>query len=166
MSRRSLCATVIPLTLAVVLSACEFDVRQPSSSVVVDSAEVAFQLAGPGGAAILIPVYINSEGPFDFVLDTGATLTCLAEERQTELQLPDRSTVGFGAGVGGTGQVQLVRADTFRVGGVYHTDLTVCVLDLANLRATGVNVDGLLGLNFLREHRVVLDFERNVASFD
>ncbi|HEU0076709.1 MAG TPA: hypothetical protein VFQ76_03610 [Longimicrobiaceae bacterium] len=28
-------------------------------------------------AAIIVPVFVNGVGPFDFVLDTGATFTCL-----------------------------------------------------------------------------------------
>jgi|GEM_PF-3917599 len=58
------------------LAACQEDVRPTVSSAPVDSVagEVEFALAGPGGAALLVPVFVNGEGPFDFVLDTGATL--------------------------------------------------------------------------------------------
>ena len=47
-------------------------------------------------------------------------------------------------------------------------DVTIeaCVLDLRHLRALGPNVDGLLGLNFLKSYRVSLDFARKVVTFD
>lgn len=137
------------------------------ASVAADSGEVAFELAGAGEAAILIPVHINGEGPFSFVLDTGATLTCIASTLQERLRLPDWSGGrGFGAGVGGSGQVQLVQADSVRVGPARQEEQTLCVIDLASLETTGIEVDGLLGLSFLRAYRVGLDFNRNVATFE
>src|SRR5215510_9417073 len=72
----------------------------------VDSAggEVEFDLAGPGGAVLVVPVYLNGTGPYDFVLDTGATLTCVDQKLAAQLGLPSRfGRMGIGAGVGGTG---------------------------------------------------------------
>lgn len=149
------------------IASCEFGGGPPASPVATGSGEVAFELAGAGGAALLIPVHINGSGPYDFVLDTGATFTCLGPTLRDQLELPERrGGVGFGAGVGGSGQVQLVRADSIRVGGAAAEDVTLCVIDLGQLEATGISVDGLLGLNFLRQFHVTLDFERNVASFE
>ena len=58
--------------------------------------------------------------------------------------------------------MRLVGLDSIRVGGAVATDITACVLDLAQLKAVSPRVDGLLGLNFLRAYRVTLDFERSV----
>jgi predicted aspartyl protease len=125
--------------------------------------ELAFELAGPGGAALMVPVYLNGQGPFDFVLDTGATLTCVDQAVATRLQLPTaRGMVGVGAGVGGAGRMQMLRVDSVRVGAARAEEMTVCALDLKHTRAVGLEIDGLLGLNFLRSFRVTLDFERKV----
>lgn len=125
--------------------------------------EVPFELAGPGGAALLVPVYINGEGPFDLVLDTGATLTCLDREIADRLELPQaRGVAGVGVGVGGSGQMRLVRVDSLRVGAARSAELMVCALDLQHTGSIGVEMDGLLGLNFLRSFRVTLDFERKI----
>lgn len=133
--------------------------------VPADSAagEIAFDLAGPGDAALMVPVFLNGEGPFDFVLDTGATLTCVDQAIATRLQLPAaRGVVGVGAGVGGAGRMQILRLDSLRIGAARAGDLTVCALDLKHTGSIGLEIDGLLGLNFLRSFRVTLDFERKV----
>lgn len=125
--------------------------------------EIRFELAGPGGAALLVPVYVNGQGPFDFVLDTGATLTCVDQEIAQQLQLsPARGLVGVGAGAGGAGQMQLVTVDSLRIGAARAEDLTACALDLQHTATVGLELDGLLGLNFLRSFRVTLDFEREI----
>jgi predicted aspartyl protease len=156
---RQLCAALL------VAAAC----RGPSPERrVVDTSkgEVAFDLAGPGGAVLVVPVYINGSGPYDFVLDTGATLTCVDQTLEAALKLPARfGPLGIGAGVAGTGQVRIVRIDSIRTGSAGEQRLDACVLDLQHLRAFGPKVQGLLGLNFLKDYKVGLDFERKVVTF-
>ena len=129
--------------------------------------EIAFEMAGPTDAAILVPVTINGEGPFDFVLDTGATITCVDPVVADSLALPEREgTLGFGAGVGGSGRIEIVGIDSIRVGGVRAYDLTACVVDLGQMEMLGFDVHGLLGLNFLKPFRMTLDFERDVLLLE
>ena len=146
-------------------AACQQAGAPARTEAPADSAagEVAFELAGPGGAALVVPVHLNGRGPFDFVLDTGATFTCVDERLAGELGLPPaRGVVGVGAGVGGTGQMRLVAVDSVRVGAARARELTACALDLRHIGSVGLEVDGLLGLNFLRSFHVTLDFEREV----
>jgi predicted aspartyl protease len=137
-----------------------------SSAASADSAagEVAFRLAGPGGAALVVPAYINGHGPVDLILDTGATLTCVDTAFARTLALPERRfTIGMAAGIGGSGRVSLHSVDSLRVGAAVVRALTVCAIDLRELRVLGGGVRGLLGLNVLRNFRVTLDFERRVV---
>ena len=136
------------------------EVRVPADSA---AGEIPFQLAGQNGAAIIVPVNINGEGPYDFVLDTGATVTCVDAALADSLALPPlRGAIGTGAGATGSGQLRLVRIDSVRVAGASAAGLPGCVLDLAHIQAVGFEADGLLGLNFLKPFRVTLDFERSV----
>ena len=153
------------ILLMVVVNGCQQAGAPARVEAPPDSAagEVAFELAGPGGAALVVPVYVNGQGPFQFVLDTGATLTCVDEEIATRLELPEaRGVTGVGAGVGGSGAMRLVRVDSLRVGAAAAADVMGCALDLRHIGSLGLEVDGLLGLNFLRAFRVTLDFEREV----
>src|SRR5690625_843138 len=66
-------ATTLPLA-----GACEVpDPRAGPGHVEPVSDEVAFRLLGPSDAALIVPVHINGEGPFVFVFEPGATLTCV-----------------------------------------------------------------------------------------
>lgn len=145
------------------------DMAPDRVEVAADSAagEVAFELAGPGGAALVVPVHINGRGPYQFVLDTGATVTCVDDELAASLTLPEvRGVVGSAAGVGGAGGLRLVSVDSLSMGGVRAHELEACVIDLQHLSGVGLDLDGLIGLNFLMEFRVTLDFERNIVTLE
>jgi predicted aspartyl protease len=155
------------LLLASVGLGCEVGAPARVDAPPAGEGEIAFELIGPNQAALVVPVLINGQGPFDFVLDTGATLTCIERTVAQRLELPSaRGAVGYGAGIGGQGRVELVRIDSLRVGEAAAHDLVGCVLDLGSLRAVGANVDGLLGLNVLREFHVSLDFRRNILRLE
>lgn len=98
-------------------------------------------------------------------MDTGATLTCVDDSLARELALPERrGTIGIGATVTGMGRLRLLGVDSLRVGGARAEDLMVCSLDLQALRAVGANVRGLLGLNFLKNFKVSIDFRTHIVS--
>ena len=149
--------------LFLVLTACDFTgaVRTDAPA---DSAagEVEFKLTGPNEAALVVPVSINGRAPVDFVLDTGATLTCIDVSLARVLNLSDEGPIG-GVGIGAmtVGRIETVRIDTLRLGHAVAYDLPACRLDLAPLREA-FGAQGLLGLNFLKEFDVALDFERRV----
>ena len=149
-----------------VAAGCVAETGEPERAEVSgESAEtgeagVPIRLAGPGGAALLVPVRVNGEGPFEFVLDTGATLTCVDRSLADSLGLPEaRGMAGTGMGVQGAGAMRLVEIDSLSVGDARAEELTGCSLDLEQFRAMGLEAHGLLGLNFLTSFLVTLDFE-------
>jgi predicted aspartyl protease len=147
-------------------AACTFPARAPGPAE-ASPGEVRFELAGLGEAALLVPVRINGQGPYRFVLDTGATLTCLDQSLAGQLSLPERRGMrGVGAGVRQAGAVSLVSVETVEVGTARAEDLTACVLDLSALRTVAEDARGLLGLNFLKPYRVTIDFERSIVALE
>jgi predicted aspartyl protease len=160
---------VVAALLTMPLVGCPLDPGPRAIEYPVDAeaGEIPFRFGGRGEAALLVSVEINGEGPFDFVLDTGATLTCVDQTIAERLQLPARrGAVGVGAGIEGAGRIGLVTLDSLRLGGAAASALDACVLDLAHTEVIGVGIDGLLGLNFLRQFRVTLDFGRNVLLLE
>lgn len=159
--------TVAPLAIAIL--ACT-SVGAPSSvTMPPDSAagEVPFHLAGPEGAAIIVPAVLNGRDSVSLILDTGATLTCLDDTVARNLALPERiGVIGAGISVGKSGRMRLVKLDSIKVGGASARDLTACAIDLSNVRRLSPSVRGLLGLNFLKNFRVTLDFQRNVLRLE
>ena len=169
MHRRTAGSALIVLLAWVGTSACgdaggatTRDARSPADTA---SGEIPFELVGKGGAALVIPVYINGEGPLDFALDTGATFTCVDRSVSERLRLPSpRGVRGMGANSQSSGQMRLVRLDSVRVGSAQAFELMGCELDLAHATRLGIDIDGLLGLNFLKAFHVTLDFERSVMG--
>jgi predicted aspartyl protease len=151
----------------VALAGCIQVGSSPQPAAVTGAGEVAFELAGKGGAAIVVPVHINGTGPYSFIVDTGATVTCVDQTLIEELKLPSPpGVVGFGATVGQSGAVGVHRIDTLQVGDTTASGLTACALDLSGMRDVGLDAQGLLGLNFLRSFLVTFDFTRNVMTLE
>lgn len=150
------------LTVILVLGLVSCRIEQPSRvEAPADSAAgtTSFELAGTGDAALVVPIHINGQGPHQFVLDTGATMTCVNQALADSLDLPESAgRIGLGVGVGEAGRMQLVTIDSLRLGETKAFDLEACTLDLGQLEQAGLRVDGLLGLNFLKSFRVTLDF--------
>ena len=130
--------------------------------------EVSFKLAGPNEAALIVPVKINGKGPYDFVLDTGATFTCVDRTLADELKLPDWSgPLGSVVITGDDGQMGFVKIDMLEVGATAKaSELVACKLDLSRMQPPGFEIKGLVGLNFLKSYRVTIDFERKSLLLD
>jgi predicted aspartyl protease len=129
--------------------------------------EVAFELAAPNDAAIIVPVKINGHGPFKFVLDTGATFTCIDQKLVDQLKLPEwRGQFGAGILQPTEGAVKLVSLDTFEVGNVKATEMKACAIEFSNLQTGGLDARGLVGLNFLKSFQVRIDFKKKVLRLD
>jgi len=159
----------VALLLAAAFSSACIQVGQSTEPATVDPApgEVAFELAGPGEAVLVVQVSVNDQGPYPFVLDTGATLTCVDESLANELDLSEPpGTMAVGGGVRGLGPMRVVSIDSVAVGEARATDLLGCAVDLSAMQKAGLDLRGLLGLNFLKAYRVTLDFDRRTARFE
>src|SRR5216110_934319 len=129
--------------------------------------EVPFKLATPNDAAIIVPVKINGHGPYDFVLDTGATFTCIDQKLVDELKLPEsRGQFGVGVLTPTEGAVKLVNVDTLEVGNVKATQLKACAIEFSRLQTDGLDAHGLVGLNFLKSFRMTVDFKKRLLHLD
>lgn len=149
---------------AVAFAGLSCDIGAPERVSAPTNGELHFRYAGPNRAAILLPVFINGQGPFNLILDTGATLTCLNEGLVDAIGLPHETVArGIGVTVVGVGAVRLAHLDSLRVGAAQAYGISACILDLNGMRITGRQVDGLLGLNFLKAFRVTLDFDRETV---
>lgn len=139
-------------------------VGQPSET---SPGEVRFEMTPPNDAAIIVPVKIDGKGPYKFVLDTGATFTCIDTKLADELKLPEwKGQFGVGVLTPGEGTVRLVNIDTLEVGDAKATKLQACTIDLQQMQKMGLDAKGLVGLNFLKPYRMSIDFERRVLKLE
>jgi predicted aspartyl protease len=126
---------------------------------------IPFQLAGSRKPLILVPVIVNEQGPFQFALDTGASRTMLSSELAARLAL---ETVEDGAATGGGGQIRILagKVKLLAVGNATVRDHAIGVGGfLATLSAAvEVNLDGILGYNFLNQFRVTIAYPRGILE--
>ena len=99
-----------------------------------------------------VPVMINGKGPFQFVVDTGASRTVISEELAKQLDLPSAGTARLHA-MGGSANVRMVRINTVQV-----STNTKRGVEAAALPRRYVGADGLLGIDSMKGQRIVMDF--------
>ena len=109
------------------------------------SPTIFFRLVAGRQPLILLPVHVNGIGPFDFILDTG---------------IPPIT------GGGGSIQASAARLRSFQVGGARADNFSVVVADFfGNLcHAVGAKLEGIVGYNFLRNYKVVIDYPGKMLS--
>lgn len=166
MTHHSSLITVFILLL-LIATACTIpgskDFGAPASTT---PGEVPFELAPPNDAAILVAVKINGRGPYKFVLDTGATFTCIDQKLVDELKLPEwRGQFGVGV-MPVQGAVKLVELDTFEVGNVKATEMKAVAIEFSRLQTGGLDARGLVGLNFLKSFQMNIDFKKKILRLD
>jgi predicted aspartyl protease len=121
--------------------------------------EVPLRLASPAKPLVLVDVYANGHGPFQFAIDTGTSTTAIAPEVARQLGI-EASPIG--PLTTGSSQVNVTAGHlkSFQVGGARIDDLVVVVADFfATLsQAVGARLNGIVGYNFLRNFRIVMDY--------
>lgn len=129
--------------------------------------DVAFQLAGGQNPLILVPVYVEGKGPYEFILDTGAYRCLLSPELSSSIGIRPESQQRA-TGVGGTIQISSAHVRSLTVGTARQENLEVAITDeLSRLgEAVQSKVDGVLGSNFLKDFRLTLDYRRGVVSLE
>jgi predicted aspartyl protease len=106
---------------------------------------------------IIAPVTINGQGPFRFVVDTGATHSALSMQLVQTLGLPvDVNEQIRVRGVTGSALVPTARIDRFEAG-----DLLIENGSMPVLASAWFGADGVLGMNGLEDKVIVVDFERD-----
>lgn len=103
---------------------------------------------------LTVKVRVNGQGPFDFLVDTGASNSVIAAEIADQLALA-RTGINRLHSIAGEQSVSTVRVDTLAVGKRSRANMIVSVLPRALLRA-----DGVLGLEWLGQASLLLDFQR------
>src|SRR5438045_9747009 len=96
------------------------------------SAKVKFRLAGGAQPLILLPVEVNGEGPFEFILDTGAGTSLISSELGQKLNLKILGSRN-GQGAGGAVSVSLAKLSSLAVASMKLDDVDVGVVDLSQI---------------------------------
>jgi predicted aspartyl protease len=112
-----------------------------------------------GETMVLVPVRVNGRGPYDFVLDTGASSSTVSRSLVRRLRLPRTGSTAHVRGVAGATVVPLVTVERWTVGGQRLHGDSLPAIDLGGDFGAG-QVSGLLGSDELRRFGAVrLDYK-------
>jgi predicted aspartyl protease len=121
--------------------------------------EIAIRLANPAKPLILVNVYANGRGPFQFAIDTGTSTSAITPELADQLSV-QTSPMGAGTTSGAPVDFQAGSLQSFQLGGAKIDNMAVVVADFFTMlnAAIGAKLDGIVGYNFLRNYKVVIDY--------
>jgi predicted aspartyl protease len=105
-----------------------------------------------------VPVTVDGQGPYQFVVDTGADRTVVSRELADHLNLAPSGTATMHT-MSGVGPVDTVRVSTLEVGGGRNDGFNAPALSREHLGA-----NGLVGVDSLQGRRVVMDFRKGTMS--
>jgi hypothetical protein len=132
------------------------------STAFAASNQVELTLEKPG--AITIPVTINGQGPFVFMLDTGSNRSIVSSALAARLALP---VVAKAAMVTSTGRqdYSIVRIDRVVIGDAASLAVLASLVPASKLRAAAARIDGVVGQDFLSRFNYTLDYRTRRLSW-
>lgn len=104
-----------------------------------------------GARRLTVQVYLNGQGPYAFLVDTGANASVISSAIAADLNLPAGRNVNL-HGIAGVEVVGTVLVDSIRVGRRERQGLTLSVLSDRHLSAPGI-----LGMDWLGNQGLTLD---------
>jgi len=114
---------------------------------------------------IIIPVKMNGQGPFDFIVDTGSQLTVIDPALATQLKLNLPGTIGV-ATVGTRVRAHMGELETMEADSQIVEKPLVIVQDLGQLQAVDPHIRGMIGENFLAHFDVFIDYTHKMLCLD
>jgi hypothetical protein len=146
---------LLAASAVLLLSACA-TVLEPGGALTV----VPYRIDNAG--RILIDVEVAGQGPFEFALDTAASISSVFENLRRELELelvPDTAVTIHGAVA--SGQFPLVHIENLRIGNEVWSNPRIALLP-SDTAATS-SIDGVLGIDFLRRYAVGFSTQERVV---
>ncbi len=170
---RSACLTLLPGLLALTAAPSARATEETAAQTVVlrQSEAIAPSLTDPltdilglqeqRDRRLTLPVMIDGQGPFHFMIDTGSEATAVAREVTSVLALPPAGRANL-LGMASMRLVDLVAIERLDIGKHLIEDIAAPVLERDNIGA-----DGIIGLDALQDFRVLIDFrEPSIALQD
>ncbi len=99
-----------------------------------------------------LPVHIGGQGPFGFVVDTGAERTVISHELARRLELGSAGRARI------VGLAEVVVADMYHARDIRLTDLALGDAVVPSFSQLNIGGPGLIGIDALEEHKLLIDF--------
>lgn len=105
-----------------------------------------------------VPVKLSGNGPYRFLVDTGADRTAVSRQIVAALKLPSAGSAELHSVAGATS------VSTAKVGELEFTRPPEQSIEAAVLDRVNMGADGIVGVDVLRSQRVQFDFEKQIMS--
>lgn len=114
---------------------------------------------------VIVAVHVNDRGPFHFAIDTAASRSVIYESLRDELGLYRQGREVMVQGLIASGLFPLVSVDNITIGSTSWPNVEVVALP--NGLATSSAIDGILGLDFLRDYTILFSVaDKRISLFD
>jgi len=161
---RRIAARVLFAATALLAGLCSIGRPDDSRDVPTDSPIIGKFAVGKCGRPILLPITLQ-DASASFLLDTGASCSAI-DLTLRELLGEPRGTRTLRTSVGPTRVKTYAWPQAVLGNRPLRTDSSVSCVDLSYLRRIGnVDVSGVIGMDILRNCRVLIDFDRGIVRF-
>ena len=123
------------------------------------SENIRFRFAGGQNPLILVPICVDANGPYQFILDTGASHCVLSQDLASALGIqPEIEKQAMGAG--GPVKLTFAQISSMTIGSALQENIQVGITDEIQRIGAAIQtrVDGVVGFSFLKEFAVVIDY--------
>jgi hypothetical protein len=146
------------------LAGCTVSLGNPTASGSGTPVPVKVLRGSDNSTLVEVPIYVGNSGPYQFVVDTGASISLIDRALALRLNLPRSGNRQPVSGVGGTEQVVFVHVAKWRMGSVALPSATIASGSLPNDRG-GPTIEGLLGSDQLSQFgKVTLDYNASTLT--
>lgn len=111
-----------------------------------------------------VEVMLNGEGPFRFVVDTGAGFVVVSKEVAKRLGMREVARGGTSRGVSGTGRFDIVYGVIDRLSMAEMSMASVPTYIREVYESEHAPVDGYIGLSVLGQFKAAVDYERRILE--
>jgi predicted aspartyl protease len=130
----------------------------PPEAGKIDHVTDQVSTANDGAMRMTVPVTLAGQGPYHFVVDTGADRTVVSRQVADRLGLADSNRAILHS-MSGVTEITTVKLPTIGVAGHDTDDINAAALDQENIGA-----QGLLGVDTLKGRRVVMGFKKRTMT--
>ena len=109
--------------------------------------------------AVIVHVHVNDNGPFPFLLDTGATHSVISDSLADRLKLQHVAAATVATSTGRE-QRAVVRLNQTAIGTARSSDILATVAPAPRLASIARGIDGIIGQDFLFSFNYTLDYRR------
>lgn len=146
------------LTLTFALAGCTITLGNSISYGSGTTIPVRVLRGSDNATLVQVPIYIGNKGPYQFILDTGASISLIDRALALRLNLPRSGSRQPVSGVGGTEQVIFVSVAQWRIDSLALPKTTIASGALPSGRG-GPSIQGLLGSDLLSQFgKITLDY--------